>query len=215
MIYAIGTAIFWLIVNIFMPTRVIGLENVPKQGRLVMVCNHLSFFDIFVLLGFFPRVIHFVAKKEIFDKPVLGFLLRRSHVIPVNRGYADISALKAAESVLLKDEVFGIFPEGTRNKGDEYVMGPLQGGAAMMSIRTRSQIIPVMFSRKPRLFHTNILNIGKPFTLSEFYDKRLNSEVLQQATDKIRGIMEQTRTKMPKKRAFYKKNTCNNDNGGI
>ena len=100
--------------------KVEGLENIPKTGALIIAGNHLSNADPPAIGGFagLVRDSRFVAKKELFDIPGLGWFFRRSGYIPVDRArtIGDFGALKEVVHALERGESVVMFPEGTRSK---------------------------------------------------------------------------------------------------
>ncbi len=161
------------------PTFFKGMKNLPK-GRAIIICNHTSNIDPALVEFSSWRIKYYLAKKELYKNKFVGGFLKRIRTIPIQRGKSDIAAIKACLNVLNKNKILVMFPEGTRNKKSE-ALGEVKGGAAMFAIKTRSPIVPVWIKKRPRLFRFNTLRYGKPFTLEEFYDKKLDSEVLEQA----------------------------------
>lgn len=107
-----------------------------------------------------------------------------AHAIPIDRGKTDLKAIKMSMKVLAENKILTIFPEGTRNKTNED-LGEVKAGAGMLAIKTKTPIVPVWIEKKPRIFRLNTIKFGKPFTLEEYYDKKLTSDVLAEAGEKI------------------------------
>lgn len=154
------------------PTEVVG--EIPKlpDGPIVLCANHQSGADVFFLIGYTPRQITFMAKKELFAIPLLGGFLKAMGAFPVDRGNSDIAAIKKGLSSLKKGEVLGVFPQGTRYSGihPAQTKDKLHNGAAMMALRTGATILPVAiecknFKVKP--FKKHKLHYGTPFTFEE------------------------------------------------
>lgn len=99
---------------VYNPTY-IGLENIPKEGRVILAGNHTNNFDCIVLMSSTKRCIHFLGKHTLFKGPK-KLLFENMGVIPVNRNIKDSNCLKEARKVLNDDGVIGIFPEGTINR---------------------------------------------------------------------------------------------------
>ena len=180
-LYKFVVFLLYLPVKIFMPTKVIG-NQVPKKGKFIITCNHQSFNDILTVGIYIKRIINFVAKKEIMQNRLVAWFMKRMGVITVDRDKPDISSFKAVYKVLKDDGVLGIFPEGTRNRSEDGKLLPFKNGVALFAIKTRSPIIPMLLVRKPKFFRRNQLIIGEPFELSDFYDKALEKDVLDEAT---------------------------------
>lgn len=126
-----------------------GLEHVPPDGGLLVVANHLHNADPILLSIAFPRPLHFMAKKELFGLPVIGWVIRRVGAFPVDRGKADRGALRHAESLLAQGIAVGMFPEGTRSTTGG--LGPALPGAALLALRARVPVLPVTIVGSERL----------------------------------------------------------------
>jgi 1-acyl-sn-glycerol-3-phosphate acyltransferase len=115
-----------------------------------------------------------MAKYELFKNPILGFLLRKIKVYPVKRGEADISAIKHTLRILKDKQLIGIFPEGTRIKGEE--LGKANAGVAVFSIKTGSPAIPVFISGNYIPFTKMIITYGKPVELVQFKREKMTND---------------------------------------
>jgi 1-acyl-sn-glycerol-3-phosphate acyltransferase len=121
--------------------RVEGLENVPQHGGCLIVSNHCSWLDPPVLgcsLG--HRQIHFMAKRELFERPYLGRVIRWLGAFPVDRGHADRKSLRRALDLLAAGRLVCLFPEGTRGNGQ--TMEPWHVGMAMLAHHAQVDVIP-------------------------------------------------------------------------
>ncbi len=170
---------FWLA----LPTVFKGKRNIPK-GRVIFVCNHTSNNDGIVLEMAVWRTQYFLAKKELFKNKFVGGILKILGGIPIEREGIDLTAMKTCLTVLKKEKILTIFPEGTRNRTSED-LGAVKAGAAMFAIKAKTPIVPVWIKHKPRFLRPNVLRFGEAFTLEEFYDKKLTSEILEEAGNKI------------------------------
>jgi 1-acyl-sn-glycerol-3-phosphate acyltransferase len=170
--------------------RVEGKENIPREGPLIVVANHLSNTDPPLLSACIPRRIVFMAKEELFRHIVFGPLTRGWHAFPVRRGRLDLEALRNAQQVLKKGMVLGMFPEAMRSSDAQ--MQQAYTGAALIAYRGESAILPVGITGSHKLIKYGFtfrrplvkVNIGKPFTLPP-YDGRLTKDQLSSATDFI------------------------------
>ncbi|ATY10045.1 1-acyl-sn-glycerol-3-phosphate acyltransferase [Amycolatopsis sp. AA4] len=122
----------------------IGTEHIPDEGGAVLAMNHISFFD-YAYVGLSAlergRVIRFLAKKEVFDNPVAGPLLRSMKHVRVDRS-AGAGAYRAAVSALRDGELVGVFPEGTISRSFE--LRPFKSGAVRMAREAGVPIVPVI-----------------------------------------------------------------------
>ena len=140
---------FWLLFG----CKVVGKENIPKKGRLVLAGNHTNYLDSLMLISVVPRQVHFMAKDALF-KGFVGFFLRGVGGIPVNRKIHDKDALINAKKKLDMDLFVGIFPEGTINRTDDIIM-PFKIGAVKMSHDTDSTIVPFIITGEYKWFRRN------------------------------------------------------------
>ncbi len=169
------------------PFRFYGKEKVPK-GACVFVGNHYTLFDIVYPASTTWEGIHFLSKKENAQAPILGSLCRAVKVISVNRDGNDVRALLDCFKCLKNGEKISVYPEGTRNKTDAEML-PFKHGAAVMAIKAKVPIVPMMLYSKPRFFRCAHILVGDPVDLSEFYDKKLTDEEVSKADDKIRDVL--------------------------
>ncbi len=127
--------------RIFRGLRVLGLELVPKaEGRgLIIAGNHISSFDPPLIGSIVPREIHFMAKRELFDKQPLRWVVEHLMAFPIDRSKGDTRGIKEALRLLKNGTAVGIFPQGTRNAGDAAALD----GAAFLAQRANVPLQPV------------------------------------------------------------------------
>ena len=119
-----------------------GLEHIPRDGAVVLACNHVSNIDPIFLGMACRRQVHFMAKSELWKFKPLGWMIDGLGSFPVRRGEADREAVRRALDLLDQQAVVGIFPEGTRQP--EGRLGQLQTGVALFSLRPGVTTIPVV-----------------------------------------------------------------------
>ncbi len=137
--------------------QIIGKENIPTDGRVVICGNHTNMMDIPLLFCSTKRTIHFLAKDELFKglgKPFFNSM----GCIPVNRRTKDKKSLESAIKVLNDDKVIGIFPEGTFNRSDDIIL-PFKFGAVKMASETKSAIVPFSITGQYRMFSKGKITI--------------------------------------------------------
>jgi 1-acyl-sn-glycerol-3-phosphate acyltransferase len=146
---------YWLAVVLFRSfTRLVyGLRiedahKVPRTGGLVVASNHLSSWDPPVVGVSVPREIHFMAKRELFERTGTRLLMRGLRAFPVDREANDIGAIKDALRQLKAGSAVGIFAQGTRNKGDKEALD----GAAFLAQRAAVPLLPAAVWREGRRF---------------------------------------------------------------
>jgi 1-acyl-sn-glycerol-3-phosphate acyltransferase len=168
--------------------KVTGEDNVPAFGPLVVASNHISYWDPPVLGTWFPRTIHFMAKSELWNNPVLGALISAVHAFPVERASADVAAIRRALRVLKNGEVVGIFPEGRRNiAGDAQA----RSGAVLLASIARCPIVPVALlgtnraAKQWRKSHVEV-RIGAPLSFQGSQRKPTKAE-LSAWTEKLQA----------------------------
>lgn len=169
--YKVVKPIASFLIRLLFHPKVVGLENIPKSGRVVLAGNHTRFLDPVMLVGIVKRPIHFLAKKELFDG-CLSFLVKGMGCVPVNRKIHDKSALNSAIDYLNKNLCVGIFPEGTINKTTDKVILPFKIGAVKMAHDTNSKIVPFIITGKYRIIGRSVrLEFLKPISVSDDLDK--------------------------------------------
>jgi 1-acyl-sn-glycerol-3-phosphate acyltransferase len=178
--------------TVLLAARVRGEENVPPDGPIVVASNHVSYLDPPLLGTWFPRMVHFMAKRELFSIPVLGWLIARVHAFPVDRTRADLASIRRALHILKDGGVVGIFPEGTRNlTGDVKA----RGGAVLLAATAHCPLVPVALVgtrdavrrlRKSRFE----LRIGKPMRFEGRQRKPTKTELDGWTEDVSRAIAD-------------------------
>jgi 1-acyl-sn-glycerol-3-phosphate acyltransferase len=131
------TVLSWVL---FRPT-VIGAENIPTSGPLIVAPTHRSNIDFAFSVFVSKRKVFFMAKDSLFAVKPLGWLLRRVGAFPVQRGAADRESMSLAEEVLKRGEALILFPEGTRQSGD--TIAELHDGATFIAARSGASIVPI------------------------------------------------------------------------
>ncbi|MCE5203218.1 MAG: 1-acyl-sn-glycerol-3-phosphate acyltransferase [Actinomycetia bacterium] len=131
------------LVRVLFRVREYGRKNVPARGGAVLAGNHRSYMDPVLLWCVSPRFVHFMAKRELFERGLVAWALPRLWAFPVEREGADRAALAQADAFLKKGELVGIFPEGSRQDRD--ALGEAHGGAAFVALRAGVPIVPVAF----------------------------------------------------------------------
>ena len=162
-LYAFAVFVVRLIFKPLYRYRVIGKENLPKNGRFLYVSNHISELDPIFLALISKRQIHYMAKQELFKIKIFGVLLKFIGTFPVERGTGGASALDKANEYLNNEKVVGIFIEGTRSKNGE-LLKP-KTGVSLVAYRAKTPVIPISIAssngKYPKPFGKVLINIGK------------------------------------------------------
>lgn len=167
-VYAVIRSFAWLLVHLVCRFHVTGREYVPKTGGLLIVANHLSWFDPLLLGLITTRRVWFFAKVEAFSWPVLGWLCKVTGQIPVHRGEGDRIALEQALLYLHEGRVLVFFPEGTVERQEEMIAA--HPGIAMLALRSGATLLPVAHTGTRRVlrpgrgwFPRVEMKIGQPY----------------------------------------------------
>lgn len=181
--YHVLYAFIWPFFNLFHPVRAVGREHIP-EGAALICPNHTKASDPFFVVFAFKRkhVMRAMAKAEIMGVPVIGWILGKAGVFGVNRGSADINAVKTALRFLKEGRKLLMFPEGTRVEEGENVEA--KTGAAMFAVRTGAPIVPVYIPAKKRWFRPTTVVIGQPF-YPKVADRKGTSEEYRAIADEL------------------------------
>jgi 1-acyl-sn-glycerol-3-phosphate acyltransferase len=170
-------------IHVYFRLRRTGREHIP-DGKLILAANHRSFLDPFIIGCCLRRPIYFVAKKELFDKRLVGWFLNCLGAFPVRRGESDEESTATALALLERGEAVVIFPEGTRHRS-----GPLHGpkrGVGRLALESGAPVVPIAITgterarRGWRIRPVRVdIRCGRPLTfpLVEAPSKRLANEV--------------------------------------
>ena len=155
--------ITWVLVNALYRVRVDGAQNIPEDGAVVLVCNHVSFMDALLLMANLRRPARFVMYHKIFNIPLLSFVFRTAKAIPI-AGYKENpqllqQAYDAIDEALQAGEVVCIFPEGSLTRDGE--IAPFRPGIEKVLARRPVPVVPMalrglwgsVWSRRDSMLH--------------------------------------------------------------
>lgn len=167
---------------LYRPT-IIGLENIPKTGAIVLAGNHTKWLDPIMLIAVTKRQVHFLAKDELFHGKT-KLIVKGMGCISVNRKIHDKAALRQGYKTLEKGNVIGIFPEGTINRTKDIIM-PFKIGAVKMAKETDSILVPFIITGKYKFLKKSIqIEFLKPEKVVENLEKE-NNKLMNKISDKL------------------------------
>ncbi len=175
-VYSFAKNLVYLVLKPIYRFDVIGQENFPKEGGVLLCSNHIENLDPPVVGINSPRDVHFMAKEELFSAPILKQLLPRLLAFPVKRGMSDREALRQGLGLLKDGKVLGLFPEGTRSKDGQLQKG--LAGAGFFALRTDAAVVPCAIIGPYRKFKKLKIVFGEPIRFEEYKQegKKLNAE---------------------------------------
>lgn len=189
-----------------------GQENVPATGGGIVLINHVSYLD-FALAGVpfwyaHHRLVRFMAKKQVFDHPVSGRLMRGMKHIPVDRS-AGAASMRHAMTALRQGELVGVFPEATISQS--FCLAPFKSGAARMAAEADVPVIPLVLWGSQRILTKGrkrdlraaigtpvAITVGKPVPASQLSDTRAGTALLE---IRMAELLEETQRRYPAPRA--------------
>jgi len=206
-----------------------GVENLPKSGAAIAVCNHISYVDPLLFTHFLydnGRAPRYLGKASLFKLPIIGRVLLGAGQIPVERETSVASdALQHAIAFLKAGHLLGVYPEGTLTRDANYWPMKAKTGIARLAILTQVPVIPCAqwgaqkilpaYSKKPKLFPRTkvIVKAGTPLDFSKWYGKAEDPVAVEEATahvmsaitkllEEIRGEKAPSEVFDPKKSAL-------------
>jgi 1-acyl-sn-glycerol-3-phosphate acyltransferase len=135
--------------KILVRLRIQGLDNVPREGGVIIVGNHLHNADPIIISIACPRPLHYMAKKELMDIPIIGRILRWAGSFPINRGNVDRTAIRRAAATVEQGVALGMFPEGTRSRSMK--IERVLPGAGLIALQGKVPIVPAAITGTERL----------------------------------------------------------------
>ncbi|KHF40356.1 lysophospholipid acyltransferase family protein [Halalkalibacter okhensis] len=173
-IYQFGQSVSRNFLSTFYKVEVIGKENIPDAGATILCCNHIHNFDPPLLGAYIKRQLHYMAKQELFEKPILKGLLPKLGAFPVRRGMSDKQAIRTAMKILKEGNMIGLFPEGTRSKDGKLSKG--LAGAGFFALRTDAVVVPCAIIGPYQRFKPLKLVYGSPIDFSGLRENKASAE---------------------------------------
>ena len=175
--------------------RVIGRENIPKEGPVLVISNHLSLADPPLLNLAIDRPVRYLAKKNLFRFQPFDSLFRGLGAFPIHRGRPDRKAFRQAEQVLAQGLTLVVFPEGTRSRNRQ--LRQAFPGPALIAARSGASILPVGITGTGKLEHgfgiltrpRVTVNIGRPFNLPPNTNKSDKTDLIDYMMTRIAEVL--------------------------
>lgn len=180
--------------KLFYRVELVDIFNIPSKGGAILCSNHPTLLDMFFIAYKVKRLIHYMAKEELFRNPIMAYILRNIGAFPVKRGKADIESIRTAIKLINEGHIIGILPEGTRTGvGNKKRIRP-KAGVALIATKVKAPIIPVAITGNFRLFSKIKIIYGKPFFLDVDERGKYSMDELKKISqgimDKIYSLME-------------------------
>ena len=171
------------IVKLIYRAEYIDRDNIPTKGSVILAGNHTNNRDALLMIAAPNRIVHTLAKKELFNNKFTNAFFRSMGCIPVDRSIHDENAKNEAINLLKEGHAIGIFPEGTTNKTNKELL-PFKYGAVSFAKKTNSLIVPFAITGKYKIFRKSVkIKYGKPYKLEcdnlEIENKKLMDKVLK------------------------------------
>ncbi len=184
--YSVARALAAFVFTVLFPTHYHGKEILNAvDAPYIIIANHQSWLDPVAIARCCRRYeIRFLGKSQLVQSKVAGYFIKQLHMISVDRHATDIQAMRQCTQVLKKDQVLGIFPEGTRHQ--EHMMDEVESGVAVLALRSRVPVVPVYFTCKFKLFRRTDVYVGQPMAIEDLCEEGSNNETAQKLVGRIR-----------------------------
>ena len=188
LLYRIGRFILGPFFKWYYNPTIIGKENIPKDGAILIVGNHKHLYDQCLSIISTKRFIKYMAKREYFDNKKTRWFFKAVGCISVDRSVHDGKAKKEAIETLKNGGAIGLFPEGTRNKTQEFLL-PFKFGAVSMAKKTDTYLVPFGITGDYVFRSKNlVIKYGKPFKVTDLELEEANNLLYET----VKKLMEDT-----------------------
>ena len=178
--YKIGRVILGCIFKIYYNPKIINKEYIPTDGPIIIAGNHMHLYDQFLTIIATKRGIHYMAKKEYFDSKKTACFFKAAGCIRVDRTKKDPEAVNNALNVLFDGGAIGIFPEGTRNKTNAFLL-PFKFGAVSIAKKSNALIVPFGITGDYKFRSKNLtIRYGKPFKVGNMTLEKANEKLYKE-----------------------------------
>lgn len=187
-LYRIGRFVLGPFFKWYYSPTIIGKENIPKDGAILIVGNHKHLYDQCLSIISTKRFIKYMAKREYFDNKKTRWFFKAVGCISVDRSVHDGKAKGEAIETLKNGGAIGLFPEGTRNKTQEFLL-PFKFGAVSMAKKTDAYLVPFGITGDYVFRSKNlVIKYGKPFKVTDMELEEANNLLYET----VKKLMEDT-----------------------
>jgi 1-acyl-sn-glycerol-3-phosphate acyltransferase len=177
--------------------RAIGVDNVPKDGALILAPNHFSQMDHFFVGLYLRRKVRFMAKSQMFGPPVLTYIYKHGGVFPVRRGHHDEEAIKTADTILEQGEMLLVYAEGGRSRSGK--LKEVKPGIGRIALESGAPVVPVAIQGSEKVrrwkrlsFPKVTVQFGEPraFPVEQASTRERQLEVAEQIFAPVRAMYD-------------------------
>ena len=168
------------IYKLFYNFKIEGWENVPEKEGVIIACNHRSYADPVVITMPMKKPVTYMAKEELFKNKIFGAFIRFLGAFPVKRGAGDMKVIDDCVEILESGRNVVIFPEGTRNKTDKFLLN-FKTGAVAMAKKTGAYIVPFGLTGDYKFRSKNLtIRYGEPFKADNMSVEEANEKLFRE-----------------------------------
>lgn len=195
-LYNFALKLFRVFTNTFFKFEVIGLENIPSEGNTIIAANHKSNFDpVFVASAVNKkRKMTAIAKEELFKNKLLGAILNKVEIIPINRENPGLNTIKRILKYIKNEYVVVMFPEGTRSKNEDF--NDAKAGVSLFAVKGKAVVVPCTIYSSYKLFSKAKVYFGEPISLEQYYKQKLTSEDHERIAGEIMDVIKENYYKL-------------------
>jgi 1-acyl-sn-glycerol-3-phosphate acyltransferase len=184
--YTFCRVLGWILTHSIIPMKFHHISNFTLSAPYIVLANHRSWLDpIAMALPCKRYELRIIGKSELGNHPATRKILKKLHMISINRHETDISAMRYSLKLLSEGRALGIFPEGTRYQPS--LMHEVQTGVAMLALRSKVPLLPVYIHKKIRMFRLTHVYIGSPIPVNDLYGQGIDSDTIGEIVKRVRA----------------------------